>query len=358
MRASTLFGVTIASLLGLGAAVGAKYTGVFDRQPIAEKKDAVVQILVAKNNLFEGMTATAADVRVRPLTEDEVDFYKRNKDKFMPPLPEAAQLRVMARSVGVNEPLLKEHFQDQSVPEGVSQRLDPGMRAVNLVLPKERASGGVLRVGELVDVLLTTNICTDAECTSPHTATATIARNLKIIVKRDTLWTVMAPIPDNLALTLQANPYRAALIEYAKFKGLLTLVPSASAGLPKSASKGFSDPETKEYRDEDARVKALLSGDLAVGEPDLERIFNLRPMAARVPPTMIERYNGVSITGMSVINGGKGAPTKGVAPAFEPPGGSTGLVSPSLGYAFQSPEGATSANAKAGCQTCAKKATN
>lgn len=339
MRASTLFGLAGALFLFLIVFVGARYSGFFD-SPV-EKKEGPIQVLVAKANLFEGTTTTSNDVMVRPLSGDELDYYNRNKDKFMPATPAAAHMRILARSVPANEPLLKEYFQDQNVPDPVSQRLAPGMRAVNVVVPKERAGGGMLRLGERVDVLLTSKISAgDSAATS---GTAPIARNLKVVVKRDNLWTVMAPIPVDrpVTFTLEANPYRAALIEFAKHRGLLTLVPSATAGAPRTASKSFSDPDSKEYRDEDERVRGINSGELTVGDGDLERIYNLKPLALRQPPLRIDRFTGVSYIGTTVFyddggvsHGHKNTAKGGVMP---PTPSMLPIDGRSIGYQFERP---------------------
>ena len=89
MKASTLFGFTLAVLLALGVVVGAKYLGWFEvpasaTGPAPLKKAEKIEVLVAAHNLFQGVTALARDVKVRALTEAERDFYERNRDKLMP----------------------------------------------------------------------------------------------------------------------------------------------------------------------------------------------------------------------------------------------------------------------------------
>jgi hypothetical protein len=142
------------------------------------------------------------------------------------------------------------------------------------------------------------------------TRTACLARSLRVIVKRNNLWTALGAVSENqpVHFTLEANPYRAALLEFAKQKGELTLIPTSA---PKESVTGIrpaggiipasqSDLDSKEYRDEDIRVAAINRGELVVGETDLERIFNLqRP--DRVPPLRVERYNGVSLVGTTVF---------------------------------------------------------
>ena len=287
MRASTLFGITVAILLGLAAIVGARYYGLFQTRTVTAKQE-ILKVLVAKVNLFEGMTvASAKDTHVRPLTAEELDWYRANKDKLMPPVVEAAQMRVLTKNVEANQILLKEHFQDQALPEKLSARLQPGMRTVQLVLPKERAAGGLVKVGEKVDVLLTTTIF-EGKSKSGGTATANLARDLRVVVKRDNLWTVLQPVPQDkpVSFTLEANPYRAALIEFARHVGEITIVPAAG-------KDGVGKADGKELLEETARVTAFLNGELAVGERDLERLFHLQPRATKEPPPFsVEMYSG------------------------------------------------------------------
>src|SRR5262249_31105528 len=177
----------------------------------------------AKNNIFEGTTAMITDVVVRKATPAEAKRVKDEGDKLLPPSVEAADLRIAARNIAVGELLTKDAFLEQSIPDPVSLRLSPGMRSVTLVLPRDRAAGGLIRVGEFVDVTLTTTICTDPKCTASRNATAPLAQGLKVVVKRDSLWTMMAPIPEDkpVSFILEANAYRAALIEFAKTRGTL-----------------------------------------------------------------------------------------------------------------------------------------
>ena len=77
MRASTIFALTLAILLGLGVAVAAKLTGYFTQpQPVADKK-VEIQALVASRNLFAGDLIDTNGVRLRNLTAGEVEHYQK-----------------------------------------------------------------------------------------------------------------------------------------------------------------------------------------------------------------------------------------------------------------------------------------
>src|SRR5213075_327462 len=93
--------------------------------------------------------------------------------------------------------LKQEHFEDLKIPLSITQRIAPDMMAVYVTLPKEQAAGGIIQKDEHVDVFLTTTVCYDRDCQLREEMTAPIALNLKIVAKRDDLWTRLAPIDQN-----------------------------------------------------------------------------------------------------------------------------------------------------------------
>lgn len=300
MRASVLFAVAIALLFGLGVVIAAKYTGFFEPAPML--KQIRPKVLVARTNLFEGTTVLPDFVMVRDLAPEEEADYNRNRRDYMPPVVAAAANRILIRNVPADQPLKKEYFQDLALPKSITGRLKEGMVAVHLTLPPDRAGGGLMQVGEYVDVYLTTQICQDKNCYKSYTATGQLARNLRIIAKRNNLWVVMQPIKENepVHYTLEANPYRAALISYAaNTAGQLSLVPTVA---PKTVPvKGFSDPNSKEYRDEDERVAKFNRGELTVGADDLKRIFDLPLPNPDELPLRVEHYRGLNMSGTTVF---------------------------------------------------------
>jgi Flp pilus assembly protein CpaB len=310
MKASTLFAITIAVLLGLGVVAVAKYAGLFTpKTPSPAPVKEPPRVLVAAHNLFEGLTMTTSDVRVRDLKPEEEKYYNDHKDKYLPPLLEAGALRVLARNVDADTPILKEYLQDSGLPDPLNRRLSsPMMRAVNVSLPPEQVAGGLIQINERVDVFLTSRITVGTKVENSVTQTAPIARNLKVIAKRNVLWAAMLPNPPNKPIdyTLEANPYRAALIEFSKTRGDLTLVPTAAPQEPAvQASRAVvsptqSDPTSKEYAEEDKRIAEFLNGERIIGEADLVRIFGLKPL---LPPQLIqvERYTGVEYRGMQTF---------------------------------------------------------
>lgn len=348
MKASSLFAVTVAALLGLGAVAGAKYAGLFDRVEIKQEQPPAIKILVARDNLFEGITISSSQVMVRDIRPEEMAAYQQNKEKYMPAMVAAAHMRVAAQNIMADTPLLREYFQDQELPADLTTKMSRYMRAVNVALPKERCGGGLLRVGEYVDIFLTSQIA-GANDTPPVIQTACIARGVKIIVKRNSLWSTLVSQPGDIPInfTLMANPYRAALIEFAKTAGNLTMMPvpvppEEQAARNSQARPTFSDINSAEYRDEDERVSRLERGELVVGSRDLERIFKLEPIPVPPPaPTtkqdVIVHYHGVNQHRVSTLPPVQVKPTPvadtNVKPATYSPG-----EKPAMGYRFYPPD--------------------
>src|SRR5436190_18865095 len=97
MRASTLFALTVAVLVGLGVAIAARMSGYFNPpqkppEPVAKKQE--VMVLTAGRNMFAGDLIDASTVRVRAMRPEELEHYKQYKDAYLPPIPSAAALRV------------------------------------------------------------------------------------------------------------------------------------------------------------------------------------------------------------------------------------------------------------------------
>jgi Flp pilus assembly protein CpaB len=274
MRASTLFGLTIAILIGMAVVFGVKSSGLFDREPPKTVTPDRPKILVANKNMYENFAMTANDVIVRPVEDSEMDHYIRNKHKYMPPNPMAADHRELARNVVAGEPLLREHFKDHVLPPSFDGALRPGMRAVHLNIPKDRGAA-LIRRGDTVDVHLTTTICVDPECRQSRTMSAPIATGLKVIFKRDSLWQKLEAVDDvkPTPFTLEANPYRAALIDFAKTRGQITLIPSGP-----NANDGKTRLMPEMDKEEEQKIVRFSQDRMPITDRDLEEIFKLNPI--------------------------------------------------------------------------------
>ena len=313
MRASTIFIWTFAILLGFAAVVVARLSGVFTpkTEPVAAKKPDR-QILVAAKNLFAGDVINNSDVKVRVVKAEELADLEKNGSKYLPAVQQAAALRIAKKNIEADTPITRDMLEEMTKPNPLNTRLHPSMRAVNLSLLKDHSAGGLIQVGEWVDVMLTSNV-TDGEG-HMSTRTAAIAKGLRVIAKRNILWPIFAPLPEDkpVQFTLEANPYQAALIEFAKGKGQLSLI-----AIPASEGKGyeerrtsamanptdttlvsFHDPATEESKTETTRLDGFLKGE-AIGDGDLERIFNLKPPPPPARTIQVEQYFGLSRDRMS-----------------------------------------------------------
>ncbi|HMP01379.1 MAG TPA: RcpC/CpaB family pilus assembly protein [Gemmatales bacterium] len=316
MRASTMFALIVAVLLGLGVAVGAKASGLLSR---AEPKKEVPppMVLAAAANLFEGTCLQAADVRLRPIMPEEMEAFR--KGELLPAMTQAAVRRFAKVNIPADAALRKDFLEDMAAPLTIKDRLAPGMNAINVALPKAHCAGGMINVGDWVNVQLITNVETPEG--GMTTASAVIARNVRVVAKRNSLWPVAQPLAFDAPMnfTLETNPYRAALVEFSKQKGQLVLVPISESDRRVLEARrlemlngsgvqqvSFSVPESPEYRDEDVRVAAFNEGAYAISDADLMRIYNLKMEKQPEPPvTAIEVWSGVRRAG-EVVFGGPG----------------------------------------------------
>jgi Flp pilus assembly protein CpaB len=283
-------------------------SGVFNRapEPVAKKPD--VQVLVAAKNLFAGDTIEPSGVRVRPLKAEEMEHYLRHKDDYLPPVQAAAFLRIAKQDIFAEQPILKQQLEEMAKPSALNSRLMANMRAVNLSIPRDNAAGGLIQVGDWVDVFLTSTI-QDTRGRST-TRTAVIAPHARVVAKRNSLWPIFAPLPAGpVQFTLEMNPYRAALVEYGKAKGQLMLTPlpgseQKTLEQARSAVLKGNNPDNilfakdgDEARDEQVRVAAYNRGELVVDERDMVRIFGLATGEPRKLPeqkVVIEQLGGLN----------------------------------------------------------------
>jgi Flp pilus assembly protein CpaB len=314
MRASTLFVLTLCVLVGLGVAIAAKMAGYFNPPPApvveVPKKAKEVMVLAANRNLFGGDLIDVTMVYVRPLRAEEADHYQAHKDDYPAPTPASIYLRVASKNILGDQPILKEHMKEMVKPDSLDARLVPQMRAINVAMSKEQAAGGLIQVGDWVDVLLTSTVEIGKD--SSATRTACIVPRVRVIAKRNSLWPVFAPLPDDkpVHFTLEVNPYRAALVEFTRNKGMLVLAPlpgSEQRKLEAVRAEMLKNPDAAgaiqfistddvEASQEESRVDGILKGHQSVSEADLIRIFGLStaaPPMAPVDPVTIERISGV-----------------------------------------------------------------
>jgi len=322
VRASTLFALSIALLVGLGAAVAVKVSGVLNppAPPVAPPLPPPPPILVAARNLNVGDAVGVTDARVRPLAPTETYDYQKNRANYLPPVPEAAQFRFIRKNIEADQPLTQDMFEPIGKPEPLHTRLLPLTRAIDVQLERENSAAGLIQVGDWVDVYLTSEVGrTDEPAVSPRTAL--LARAVMVVAKRGTLYQTYAPLPPGpIQFTLAANPYRAALIDYARNKGVLSLMPLSlieKKRLDALKIEVEQEPEkvvelalpagSEEAKAELGRVLAYNLGQSVTGDEDLIRVFNLKPLTPPTPPQTVEYYRGVRKQGTDtfVTTGGQ-----------------------------------------------------
>lgn len=313
MRASTLFALTAAVLIGLGVAVAAKMSGYFNKpQDTQQAKKIETQVLVAARNLFAGDAINATDLRLRAMTEAELkDYSDENKRKnFLPPVPAAAFLRVTRKNIEADTPITRDLLQDLAKPTPLNERLLPDHRAINVTLPKERSAGGMVQVGEWVEVYLTSTI--DGGDGIQTTRTAALVPKCRLIAKRETLWPVYAALPKDkpVEYTLEMNSYRAQLFEFSRNKGTISIAP-----LPSDEQKKLEAERTKKLEgkpidpamvaegeaQELMLAQAAERGEVPVTEDDLVKLFDIRQAPTPQPPATlrVERVVGTRRAGVA-----------------------------------------------------------
>lgn len=314
MRASTLFALTAAVLIGLGIAVSLKFAGYFNPRVADAARPSQEQVLVAARNVFAGDMIDASAIRVRNMKPAESVAYKKDPEHFLPAVPAAAVLRVAKQNIEADKPIKYEQLTEFVKPVPLNERLLPDHRAVDIVLPKERSAGGLIQVGEWVDVYMT-SIIQGGEG-GGSTRTAAIAPRVRIIAKRDTLWPVFAPLPKDkpVEYTLEINSYRAALIEFARSKGTLSMSPLPQIDQKKLEAErneklarlkngdGIveSAPEAQEATEELSTMQGGdAGGDHVISDQALVKLFELKTTPPPPPPalTAVERFSGVHKVG-------------------------------------------------------------
>jgi hypothetical protein len=106
--------------------------------------------------------------------------------------------------------------------------------------------------------------------------------------------------------TLELNTYRASLMEFARTKGALSLVPVSSLEQSRLETRrkdlleqGVAgrlvslSSESGEDTEEEKRIAKISTGDSSVGQDDLARIFALKPIPAiKDPGVTVQQMSG------------------------------------------------------------------
>lgn len=340
MRGSLLAVVAVAVVLGLGVVALVRAMGWLSPPPAPVVQPVVTtpppappppQVLVAGRPMYAGDMVDAAALLLRPLRPYEVKDFEANRADYLVSM-ESAVLRDLARDISADTPLKKADLAPVQKPEPLHARLAPGTRAVDLAVPRELAAGGLIAVGDWVDVLVLTDVSrTDSAARVPQSGV--LVQAAPVIAKRSSLFAVFSAQKDGpIGHMVAVNPYRAALLDYARSVGTISLVPVSAAEKrrldtiktraatnPATASAAaipFAEPGSPEFRDEVERIEKYNRGELAVGRADLARVLQLAPPAPKAPAVQIELFRGTARAGTA---------------SFDPPGG------PPIEYVFSAP---------------------
>lgn len=316
-------------------------------------------VLVTTQTLFDGDAVTQLHVAPRALRSEELKDYQANKEDYLPPVPSVAHWRLPTRDIAADTPLRRGDLKEARKAEPLNERLSPNTRAVTVLITKEHSASGNIGVGDWVDLYLVTDVArTDNPARVPHTGL--LVPQARVIAKRDSLFPVYGVLPqDPISYTLAVNPYRAALIEYGRTVGVLTMVPVSSVekkrldevrdaemkgAQTRTAAIPFAAPGTMEYKEENERIARHLKGELVVGTEDLMRVLDLRPIPPPPPPpepepgpppppppVTVEVFTGVNKAGVATF-----PPPPQPAP---PPKVKPYVPPPPARYIFQQPVG-------------------
>jgi Flp pilus assembly protein CpaB len=268
-------------------------------------------------------------VALRPLRAEELKEYEEHKAEYLPPAAHITYFRTTARDILPDKPLKYSDLTDPQKPKPLADRLAPGTRAVSVAIPKEHSVGGLIQVGDWVDVYILTDVSrTDSPTRVPHAAL--LVPRAQVIAKRDTLYSIYAPLApgEPIPFTLATNPFRAELLEYGRTVGTLALVPVSADEkkrldtLREAAMKDpglnlsvpFAAPGSKEHEAELAQIDRYTRGVLTIGAEELANVLNLPkievPVIPEPPapqpepppppaPITIEKFSGTEATGLS-----------------------------------------------------------
>lgn len=338
MRASFFLVLAVALLVGLGVAVAVKSLGLLTPHVVEAPPQTLAPappappppaprplVLAAARNLYASDTIRPGDVLLRTARPEEVAELEKNKPEYVQPVLEAVYFRFAGKDIEADTPIKKAYLKEMTKPEALHARLAPGTRAVNVGSSKANSAGGLIQVTDWVDVYLTTDVGRTDEPGLKAAQTGLIARHVQVIAKRDSLWSGLAPYANETTIqyTLAANPFRAALLDYAKTVGFVTLVPvsekekkqlddkksAALADEVKASGLALSGLSASAAEEEKKRITEYEGGGLALGGDDIAKALHLKPIPspvfepepAPVPPLTVEVFSGTRKEGNAVF---------------------------------------------------------
>jgi Flp pilus assembly protein CpaB len=172
-----------------------------------------VSVVVAAANLQTNQEITAGDIKTVETNRERERAWRFSGKMLL--LGSQPVGRITRTPIRAEEPIFEEDLLPFGINESTGRKVQPGMRALVVEVSSKHA---ILDQGDYVDVL-----CTLKE--PPRTApggpsrTAVMAHGLKVIGPPNIIRSGAQPSPEPRAYTLEAGPYRNALVELARQRG-------------------------------------------------------------------------------------------------------------------------------------------
>jgi Flp pilus assembly protein CpaB len=310
INASTVFALVLTVIAALLVTMVVKYV-VLDRRPPAPEAPATYKVTVAAINLLDKVQILTHHVKTINVTKKEYDDLMGNRARVVLRGNQPVG-RTTLKPIKAEEPIYEDQLEPLQYAEAVSLRLSGDKVAFNLEVSVNQAAGGLIRMGDRVDVLCT--LSNEALGAGGH-ATAVIARKVRVIGRFNETRTAAPPNPGNTrAYTLEVSPYRAALLELARSVGAsfaLNPIPQVVRGDGTTPVKGDASPIGLPAPDVDDPVTDRVTTE------DLAALFGIKPPPEPPKPVIweVERFHGTSKQDPFTFPGY----SNGLAPADQPP---------------------------------------
>ncbi|WP_373354259.1 Flp pilus assembly protein CpaB [Pseudoroseicyclus sp. CXY001] len=227
MRA--VFGLVL--IIGLGLAGFAVYTvkGYLDTQQraLANERAAAasrvptVEIYAVTRTMEFGERLSPEDVRLIPYPAPFLpEGVFRTAEELFPDGSDS--LRMVARQMEPNEPVLAAKVTEPGADAGITTRLQPGMRAFAISVDVASGVSGFLRPGDRVDVFWTGSIARSVSG-GGREVTKLIETGLRLVAVDQTADTGRSQAAVARTVTVEANPQQVAALAQAAATGKLSL---------------------------------------------------------------------------------------------------------------------------------------
>jgi Flp pilus assembly protein CpaB len=356
VNAGTVFAVTAAIIAGLAIAWGVKVF-VLDRKPApAPKDEPKFALAVAAVNIPPRTEIVPSMVKTIQVSKADFDKAQQSAQGAGTELLKGTPVgRTTLKPIYAEDSIVKNQFEALDYPQPVASLIGPGKTSVIVAAP---SASTMLQKEDHCDVLCTLANDTPIFGPSGSGATATLAKDLRVVARFGSTRTAVRPPPGpTRTYTLEADPWQAAVIELAKSMGAtFSLNPRANKTAEDVAAAnaevgGAAKGEDEAYK----TVAERYAKNNRVTAVDLALLFGVRP----VPPQhiqILERLAGntplppyaVYTPPSAAPAAGDKGPTQGIKPAdFSPDGTGAGLPEGSVG--------SQGFHGLGGCPTCGKK---